>query len=188
MKLRKTLAAAGALAIAGGMFAASPSQAAQTGSTDATFTIQAGTLDITVPASTVNLGTVNLASTAPSTLTGNLGNVQVVDNRGALLGIWTASARTTDFTTGATPGVNQTVPAASVAYAAIGASKTGGGALSQLLTPGAAALNSALDVPVVNLAAGVGINSAEWDAQLTFTLLPTQVAGTYTGTVTHSVA
>ncbi len=36
--------------------------------------------------------------------------------------------------------------------------------------------------------AGVGNNSGSWNPTLTLTLLGSQVAGTYTGTVTHSIA
>lgn len=184
MKLRKTLAAAGALAIAGGMFAMSPAQAAQTGSTDATFEITAGTLDITVPASTVNLGSVNAGL---NQLVGDLGTVEVVDNRGLLAAIWTASAQTTAFTTGTADPVSETVPAASIAYAATAQASSGGGGTAVFAFPGASALSDTLATPVASLALGVGVNEASWNAQLTFTLLPTQVAGVYEGTVTHSV-
>ncbi|MCW3101395.1 MAG: hypothetical protein JWL77_7013, partial [Chthonomonadaceae bacterium] len=36
--------------------------------------------------------------------------------------------------------------------------------------------------------AGVGNNTVTWNPTLTFALLPSQVVGTYTGTITHSVA
>lgn len=185
MKLRKIIAVAGAMAVAGSLAVVQPAEAAQTGSTDATFTITAGTLDIAVPTGPVNLGSAN-AGAGLSQISGDLGSVSVSDNRGLLVAAWTASARTSAFTTGAA-GVDETVPAASVAYAANAPSNSGGGVSAVFAHPGAAALSDTLDTTVATLAAGTGVNSSSWTANLTFTLLSTQVAGTYSGTVTHSV-
>lgn len=183
MKLRKIIAVAGAIAVAGSISVVQPANAAQTGDTDATFEITAGTLDITVPASTVDLGSVG---TGLNQLAGDLGTVSVTDDRGLLVAAWTASARSTAFTTGAA-GVDETVPAASIAYAANGGVGSGGGGGALFTFPGAAALSDTVDTPVAALAAAVGINDASWTGNLTFTLLGTQVAGVYAGTVTHSV-
>lgn len=51
-------------------------------------------------------------------------------------------------------------------------------------TPSPASLALGVSVAYV----GSGCNVVSWDPTLTFTLLPTQVAGTYQGTVTHSVS
>ena len=174
-----TLAMTTGLAIAG---IAGPAQAAQTGSTIATFTITAGALDITVPASTVALGTGTI-STGALSASATLGTVAVTDTRGALVGNWTAGVSSTSFTTG-TATANETVVPASVAYSAGAAlATTGTGVFAPLGVPALAATPGSAATYV-----GVGNNSASWNPTLTFTLGAQQVAGTYTGTVTHSVA
>lgn len=161
---------------------AGPVQAAQTGSTIATFTISAGSLDVTVPASTVALGTGTI-STGALSASAALGTVAVTDTRGALVGNWTTGVSSTSFTTG-TATANETVVPASIAYSAGAASATTGtGVFAPLVVPALAATASSAATYV-----GEGNNSASWNPTLTFTLGAQQVAGTYTGTVTHSVA
>src|SRR5436309_11044387 len=84
------------------------------GSTIATFTIQGGTLSITVPASTVNLGSVAAGSLAAS---GSLGDTSVSDQRGSVIAAWTLSASSTNFTTGGA-SANETVTKGNVSYLA----------------------------------------------------------------------
>lgn len=153
---------------------AAPAQAALTGSTDVTFAITGGSLAITVPASTVALASV---STGSLTAGGQLGAVTVADTRGALVNAWTTTVSTTAFVTG-TSSPNETVPAAMVAYSSGAATAhTGLGAFvpGTILTP-----------PTHTGAAGN--SSSTWNPTLAFTLASSQVAGTYSGTITHSVA
>src|SRR5713226_8255830 len=60
--------------------------AATTGTTTTTFTLTGGSISITVPGTTVDLGSVSVAA---GTLSGQLGTVTVNDGRGLLNGSWT---------------------------------------------------------------------------------------------------
>lgn len=151
--------------------------------TDATFTVTStGSLGITVPASTVNLGSVTAGST---TFAPSLGTVTVTDTRAALEAIWTATATGTHFdlqTAGADPtDPNQRVPNTAVTYSAVPTVVSGGGTA----TPTASTLDGLLSKVAY---VGVGSNEVTWNPKLTMVLLPTQVAGTYKGTITHSVS
>jgi hypothetical protein len=88
----------------------------------------------------------------------------------------------TNFTTGG-GSTYETVTNANIAYTAgLPTASTGVGAF----TPGA----------LLNLSSsgtaggwvGTGNNSVTWNPSIAFTLSPSQVAGTYAGTITHSVA
>src|SRR5439155_751601 len=75
-----------------------------------------GALSITVPASTVNLG-----STAAGSLSygpAALGSTTVADNRGNLVAVWTVTVSSTDFANTTTGGssADETVTKANVAY------------------------------------------------------------------------
>jgi len=172
---RKILAAtlAGSAIVAG---FASPGQA----QTDATFDITGGTLAIAEPASTVDLGEVNAGSLA---LNAQLGDVTVNDDRGALVAEWTATVSSTDFTTG-TETTEETVTAANITYSS-------GVGTAQLLENGAFVASVGLGLGTPQTAgtwAGIGVNHVTWNPTFVFTLATDQVAGTYAGTVTHSVA
>jgi hypothetical protein len=167
-----TAAAATGLALAAFAGVAGPAGAAVTGATVATFTITGGALSITVPTGPVALATV---ATGAATASGALGAVAVADTRGLLLGNWTTTASSTAFVTG-TASPNETVPAANVVYASGLATSTGTGAF----TPGVLGVGATW--------AGVGNNTSSWNPTLTFPLAASQVAGIYTGTITHSVA
>lgn len=150
--------------------------------TTATFTITAGGLAITAPSGTVAL-TGATAATGASSVAGTLGNVSVADTRGALVAAWTVTITSSTFVTGAgTPTADQTVALANISYASNAVTKTGTGTA---VPNGGTAMNAAEALRVVTFA-GVGNNTATWNPTLTFTLLSTQVAGTYTGTITHS--
>lgn len=181
--MRKALALGTAAASLSGLVLAGPASAAP-GDTVATFTLtgNASGLSVSVPsgtnASPVNLGS---AATGATTVSGQLGSVTVTDTRGSLVAAWTASATTTAFTTGGA-SANETVALARIAYS----SGTGTAATGQVgaMTPGVGTGAA----PVTMVWAGVGNNTVTFNPTLSFTLLPSQVAGTYTGTVTHSVA
>ena len=174
-----TIALAAGLVVGG---VAGQAQAATTGNTTATFTITAGALAITVPSSTVALGTVN---TGAGSVSGQLGGVTVDDARGALLNTWTATVSTTTFVLpGATPTADETVAKSAIAYSS-GASTahTGLGAFVPGVLPDLSSAGTA-----GTHAGAAGNSSTTWSPTLTFTLLSSQVAGTYSGTITHSVA
>lgn len=150
--------------------------------TDATFTLTAaGALGISVPASTVNLGSTTSGSV---TFAPRLGDVTVTDDRNLLVAEWTATATGSHFDlqgTSATPSTDpdQRVLSSAVTYTAV-PTVTGSGTATA--TAGTLGLGSTV------VFAGVGSNQVTWNPTLTMTLLSTQLAGTYKGTITHSVS
>lgn len=163
---------------------AEPAEAATSGATTTTFTVTGSALSITVPASTVNLG-----SGAPGgTISAQLGAVQVTDARALLVAAWTASVTATAFTTGGGT-TDETVANSSVSYWSGTATANTGTAV---FTPGqanaAAAQTMGSSRTAFAVTAGVGNNSATWNPTLIVALPAQAVVGTYTGTVTHSVA
>ncbi|MEA2591769.1 MAG: hypothetical protein QOD62_1600 [Actinomycetota bacterium] len=159
--------------------------AATTGTTTTTFTLTGGAMSITVPSTTVNLGS---ASVAAGSLTAQLGTVSVNDGRGLLSGGWTSSVTASKFTTGAATAA-ETIAATNVDYWSGAATATSG--LGILL---GGQLTSVLAV-VVNTAQTaftggslIGNNSASWNPTLVVTIPAAAVVGTYTGTVSHTVA
>ena len=168
------------LAVAG---FAGPAQAALTGNTTATFTITGGGLNITAP------GTAALSNvaTGAATTSGQLGGVTVADTRGLLVNSWTTTVSSTTFVLPVTtPTADQTVAVNQIAYSSGAmdiASHTGLGAF----VPGTLA-NGGVPGTAASYTGAAGNSSTTWNPTLTLTLLPSQVAGDYTGTVTHSVA
>lgn len=148
-------------------------------SATSTFTLTSGTLSITEPAGS-NIGT---AAAGAPTVSGSLGNVSVADTRGSLTATWTATASSTNFTTGTSPGTYQTVTNSNISYTAgLPTSTSGVGTF----TPGT--LTSMATSGQAGAWAGTGNNAVTWDPTIVFTLSPSQVAGTYSGTITDSVA
>lgn len=153
--------------------------------TTTTFSLtQAGGLSVSVPAS-ANLGS---AATNAGTLTASLGTVTVTDLRGALGASWTATVSTTAFTTGLASAA-ESIGKANVRYWSGAATATSGVAV---LTPGqlTALLAQPLDVSrtAFSAAATAGNNSASWNPTVIVSVPASAVVGTYTGTITHSVA
>ena len=146
--------------------------------TTVTFAITTAGLTISAPGS-VSIGSVASGSTS---ISGPIGPVTVTDLRGTLNGSWTATVTGTDFTTGAgTPA--ETIPNINDSYSPGDGTHTGDGTF----TPGPGGI---INVPRVAYT-GTGLtgnNTATWNPTLTVTIPPAAVAGTYTGTVTHSVA
>ena len=160
--------------------------AAASGTTTTTFVVTGGALAITVPAS------VSLGTAAPGgTITAQMGTIQVTDNRALLAAAWTASVTTTSFTTGGatTP---ETVPIADVSYWSGPSTASSLPSATGTFTPGqanaAAAVVLSVSRTAFSLASGVGDNSLSWNPTMVVALPAAAVAGTYTGTVTHSVA
>jgi hypothetical protein len=92
----------------------------------------------------------------------------------------------TDFTTPG-GGPERTVPATNVTYASGSATTTTGNGTFTPSGP-AAALNNTTPLVAFTHTGGTGNNSAAWNPTLNIHVPLASVAGTYTGTVTHSVA
>jgi hypothetical protein len=155
-----------------------PAQA-DSGPTTATFTINGGTLTMTTP-DTVNLG---MIAAGTSRVSGALGVVTVSDQRAALNGAWTASVIATAFTTGA-GGAGKTIPATDISYAPGTPTTTSG---TGTFAPGAGGAADTLET-AFTATAETGATSCSWNPTITVTLPGTVAIGTYTGTITHSVA
>ncbi|MGW2253177.1 hypothetical protein ACWCXH_23685 [Kitasatospora sp. NPDC001660] len=141
-----------------------------------------GTLSISVPT------TAGLGSAAPGgTLSAALGTVTVSDQRGLSTSTWTATVSATNFTTGGATSA-ETITTSNVSYWSGAATNTNG---TVTATPGessasaAQALNSAR---TAFTSTGSGNNSTSWIPTLVVNIPAAAVHGTYTGTVTHSVA
>jgi hypothetical protein len=178
--MRKSLAVALSIVSAGSVvMLAAPADAAQ----GVTFSLTAGLLTISDPAST-SLGSV---STGTATLASQLGAVSVSDARGALNGTWTASVASTDFTTGAA-STEETIAKAQVDYWSGVATATSGTAVrvpGQLTVLNKQALSASRTA--YSASAVIGNNTASWNPTVVVNIPSTAVAGTYSGTVTHSV-
>jgi hypothetical protein len=185
MRTRSLLPLAIVLVGAAAVVPVGPAEAAS-GTTAVTFVVTGGALSISLPAS------VSLGSGAPgATLTAQMGTVQVTDNRALLAALWTASVTTTSFTTGGatTP---ETVPIADVSYWSGPSTASSLPSGTGTFTPGevnaAAAVVLSVSRTAFTLASAVGDNSLSWNPTLIIAVPAAAVAGTYTGTVTHSVA
>ena len=142
-----------------------------------TFTITVGALSMTAPA------TANLGSGAPGgTISSDMGQVTVTDNRALLSAAWTATASATSFTTGA-GSTDETIPASDVNYNPGSITTTG-----RITVTGTERTLSGSPQTVVAGTAGVGDNSATWDPGLVVSVPQASVGGVYTGTLTESVS
>jgi hypothetical protein len=152
--------------------------------TTATFILTGGALSISAPASKA-LGS---AATGSSTLSSQLGTTTITDARGALLGSWTGSVTSGDFTTGGGTA-NETIAKADADYWS-GASTASGGigtfTPGQLLVANKVTLATARTA--FSAASVIGNNSVSWNPTVTINVPAAAVAGTYSGTITHSVA
>jgi len=164
------------------------SGSAQAEDTVGTFEVTStGGLTISVPAGDAATP-LDLGSVAAGTLTHapQMGSVTVTDDRASLVADWTMTATGSDFdlqTSGATPATdpNQRVESTAILYTSGVPTVTVG---TGIATPTAGSLAVGATVAYV----GSGSNVVTWNPTLTMTLLPTQVAGDYEGTVTHSVS
>jgi hypothetical protein len=146
-----------------------------------TFAVTTGELTMTAPASaTLATGT----GVPGTTISGLLGSTVVTDDRASLAASWTVSVSSSDFTTGAAT-VPETVPAADVTYTAGTFFTTG--TITVTATPAALTLSNEAQQDIFGTA-GIGNNSATWNPTLAVALPAQAVTGTYTGTLTQSVA
>lgn len=179
MRSRLLLTGAVAAVLAG---LASPAGAAPTGDTTVTFSVTGGALSITVPASST------LPSGAPgTTVSGQLGTVAVTDARALLNAAWSASVASTDFTTGGETAA-ETITKNKASYWSGAGAFQGIGTFTAGQPTAAQKQSLALSVPAFSLASGTGGNSAVWAPTVEVVVPDAAVAGTYSGTVTHSVA
>jgi hypothetical protein len=153
---------------------------AQAGSdpdTTVTFTVTSGDLSISAPL------TAGLGSGAPGTnISAALGAVTVTDDRALAIASWTATASSTDFTTGgATPA--ETIPATDVGYAVGSVTTTG----TITATPTNITMSNDPQTVVAG-SAGVGDDTASWNPTITVHVPAAAVGGLYTGTISHSVS
>ncbi|MGW2373447.1 hypothetical protein [Kitasatospora sp. NPDC001683] len=141
-----------------------------------------GTLSISVPAPA------GLGSAAPrGTVSAALGSVTVSDQRGLSTSSWTATVSATNFTTGGATAA-ETITTSNVDYWSGAATNTNGTATA---TPGqstAAAEQALSSARTAFTSSGSGSNSTSWIPTLVVNIPAAAVHGTYTGTVTHSVA
>ncbi|MEU4552419.1 hypothetical protein [Micromonospora violae] len=178
---RKILA--GLAGVAAVVALAGPAAADTTGETIVTLTVDAaGGLSITVPA-TANIG----HGVEGSTISGQLGPVTVLDQRGSLTPNWTVNVFSTDFTTGGgTSG--ETIPNINVLYWSGNPTATAGGGT---FTPGQPNSGDQVIINVPRTAmshtGGTGNNFATWNPTLVVNVPDGTVQGVYTGTVTHQV-
>lgn len=157
-------------------------QPALADATTTTFTVAAGSIGESSPANAA-LG----PAVAGESTSAPLGTVTVTDTRAALDASWTETVVATAFTTGgATPA--ETLPATAVSYWSGPATATTG---AGTFTPGQEDAGDAQTLDTERDAfshTGSGSNSASFAPTLILAVPPAAVAGTYTGTVTHSLA
>jgi hypothetical protein len=177
--MRRIISSAVSGVIACGFVAAmtAPAGASPAGTTT-TFVVNTGALAISAPAS-ASLGTISVGTT---TVSGSLGAVTVTDNRGLLSGGWAASVLSTSFTNGTT-----TIPASSIQYTANPPTVSSG--LSAIV-PGSGTLSTTtpLTVQTAVLSVNLGGSMATWNPTIQVTVPSVLTTGTYTATITHSVA
>jgi hypothetical protein len=161
------------LLVSTGSVSADPS-----GTSEATITIEGGSLGITVPIGTVDLGTfVNVVG--GGSVTGSLGEVTVSDGRSAEAGSgWVANAISTAFT----PPTGPALAASQVQYMPGDIDKYGTATYETHDQPDMTAV-----VPVVVATAITGDNSATWSPEITVVVPGGMAAGVYSATITHSV-
>ncbi|MEZ0095289.1 hypothetical protein ABH925_006488 [Streptacidiphilus sp. EB129] len=156
---------------------------AEAASTATTFSVGGAALTVTAPA-TADLG----SGTLGGTVSGQIGVVTVNDARGANPAAWSADVSSTAFTTGS-GGPSATVPNSDVSYWSGPSTATSG---SGTFTPGeanaAAAVTLTTSQEAFSMTGGAGGNSCSWNPTVIVALPSTLQTGSYTGTVTHSVA
>ncbi|WP_395159286.1 ice-binding family protein [Ilumatobacter sp.] len=134
-----------------------------------------GALSITVPSDAGSLG--SAANTAGgSTISGQLGEVQVTDTRSATTG-WVASAVSTAFTS-----TGSTIAASNVGYSAGTITKVGTATYTANDPPDLTVVS-----PVVTATAITGHNSATWNPTISVFVPGGTTTGVYSAIITHSV-
>jgi hypothetical protein len=209
MKLRKTLAAAGALAIAGSLAYAAPSQAdtctelaADAGTcTDITFTVSRVDL-LSIATDTASKAFASTDFSGADSVGGALGTVTVTDNRNTVLEGWSATAESHPFDLAGGTAGNE-IPCENVTVTADAVSIVTGpllgeiadtstlldnvttGCLHDLVTlPAADTLLTATEL----LGLTSGNNSATFTTAVNIVIPATAPDGDYAGAVVYSVS
>jgi hypothetical protein len=120
-----------------------------------------------------------VVSASPSTISGQLGDVTVTDQRGGAT-TWVTSVIVTAFTPTTGPAVTA-IPASAVAYS-VGTITQSGVTTAKPATTDLTGIS-----PVVN-GSSTGLSIASWDPTITVTLPANAEPGVYSATITHSVA
>jgi hypothetical protein len=145
--------------------------------TPASFQVTGGGLTISAPSgANVDLGS-RLASNVPGTISGPLGLVSVSDLRGGPT-TWTASAISSAFT----PVAGPAVAASFVSYVAGVITPSGP------VTPVGGTFLDLTGVVAVVTGTSTGPSPATWTPLISIAIPANLAPGTYTATVTHSVA
>jgi uncharacterized repeat protein (TIGR01451 family) len=172
----------GSLTLANTVGSADPGSNCMSGSSDprcsSSIPVVLGVLSITAPASA------SLGSAAPGgTAAASIGVVQVTDGRAGVAG-WTVTTSATDFTTGV-GNPAETIPVADVRYLIGGFTSTTG---SATFTPASLTDLSGTAQAVVTATNVDGDNSAAWNPVIQVLVPSGAVGGSYSATITHSVA
>jgi hypothetical protein len=155
-----------------------PAWASPPGVTTATITIDGGALSISVPAAAGNLGS-QPDAVGGETISGPLGQVQVLDARNAAAGSgWVASVISTAFT----PTSGPAIAASAVSYATGAITQVGTATYTSNNPPNLTGV-----APAVTATGITGDNSATWNPTITVTVPGGMAAGVYYATITHSV-
>jgi hypothetical protein len=145
--------------------------------TPVSFEVTGGGLTISAPTgANVDLGS-RLATNVTGTISGQLGAVTVADLRGGPT-TWTASVISSAFT----PTAGPAVPATAVSY------DTGTIGVSGPVTPIGGLFSNLTGVVAVVTGTSTGPSSASWNPLISIAIPANLAPGTYTATVTHSVA
>jgi hypothetical protein len=177
----RTLAAVvGLAAVAGMVVAAAPASAG----TGVTFTLTGGSLSIAQPSATATI--TGVTSTAlGTTSTGSLGSTTVTDTRASTAG-WAVSMSSTDLSDGATHTI---VAGKMVAYlSAVPTATSGTAVVTTTKLSAVTGLTLANTAGSLMTATTVGSNVVSFNPTVQLTVDSTDIAGTYTGTVTQTVA
>jgi hypothetical protein len=162
-----------------GLGVASPGSAGATGTTPMSVTITGGSLSITVPSATANMGS-HQNQVAGETVSGPLGEVRVDDARNAVAGSgWIATV----IATALTPPSGPAIAASALSYSTGIVTKVGTATYTSNDPADLTAVNA-----VVTATAITGDNAATWTPTISITIPGGMAAGVYTTTITHSVA
>jgi hypothetical protein len=146
--------------------------------TTGTITITAGSLSITVPADAGNLST-KANTVAGQTVSGVLGQVQVLDARSAAAGSgWVVSVISTAFT----PPAGPAIAASAVGYTAGTITKVGTATYVANNPPNLTGV-----APAVTATGITGDNSATWNPTISVAVPGGTATGVYSATITHSI-
>ncbi len=172
MNLRKTIAAA----VTGlALSAAAVVTPASADTTSTTITLTGGSLSIDAPSTASGSASVEPGTT----MTVNLTDTTVVDNRGSLLG-WTVTGSSTDFTKDAT----YSMPKAGFTWAT-GTVASSNGSLTGVAAGAGGSMGASF--AVATAIAGAGAGTFTYPATVTGLVPVNMKAGDYVATITQSI-